>query len=94
MTTPPARPAGRLGRLPLIGRVAANPALRNADFRRLWIVRLNAAVRAHDLNYSQFIQGLKLAGIELDRKALSNLAIEEPETFGKIVHQVKAKLAA
>ena len=68
--------------------------VRKRDFRRLWIVRLNAAVRAHDLNYSQFIQGLKLAGIELDRKALSNLAIEEPETCGKIVHQVKAKLAA
>ena len=68
--------------------------VRKRDFRRLWIVRLNAAVRAHELNYSQFIRGLKLAGIELDRKALSNLAIEEPETFGKIVHQVKAKLAA
>ena len=68
--------------------------VRKRDFRRLWIVRLNAAVRAHELNYSQFIQGLKLAGIELDRKVLSNLAIEEPETFGKIVVEVKAKLAA
>ncbi len=68
--------------------------VRKRDFRRLWIVRLNAAVRAHDLNYSQFIRGLKMAGIELDRKALSNLAIEEPETFGKIVNEVKAKLAA
>lgn len=68
--------------------------VRKRDFRRLWIVRLNAAVRQHDLNYSQFIRGLKLAGIELDRKVLSNLAIQEPEAFTKIVDQVKAKLAA
>ncbi len=68
--------------------------VRKRDFRRLWIVRLNAAVRAHDLSYSQFIRGVKLAGIELDRKALSNLAIEQPETFGKIVNEVKSKLAA
>jgi large subunit ribosomal protein L20 len=68
--------------------------VRKRDFRRLWIVRLNAAVRAYDLSYSQFIRGVKLAGIELDRKALSNLAIEQPETFGKIVNEVKSKLAA
>ena len=67
--------------------------VRKRDFRRLWIVRLNAAVRAHDLNYSQFIRGIKLAGIEMDRKALSNLAIEHPETFEKIVTEVKSKLA-
>ena len=64
------------------------------DFRRLWIVRINAAVRLHDLNYSQFVRGAKLAGIELDRKALANLAIAQPETFGKICEAVKAKLAA
>ena len=68
--------------------------VRKRDFRRLWIVRLNAAVRAHDLSYSQFIRGVKLAGIDLDRKALSNLAIEQPETFEKIVTEVKSKLAA
>lgn len=68
--------------------------VRKRDFRRLWIVRLNAAVRAHDLSYSQFIHGVKLAGIDLDRKALSNLAIEQPETFEKIVTEVKSKLAA
>jgi large subunit ribosomal protein L20 len=68
--------------------------VRKRDFRRLWIVRLNAAVRAHDLSYSQFIRGIKLAGITLDRKVLSNLAIEEPDTFGKICSEVKAKLAA
>ena len=68
--------------------------VRKREFRRLWIVRLNAAVRAHDLSYSQFIRGAKLAGIELDRKALSNLAIEEPAAFERICTEVKAKLAA
>lgn len=67
---------------------------RKRDFRRLWIIRLNAAVRSHDMSYSQFIYGAKLAGIELDRKALSNLAIEAPAVFGEICNQVKAKLAA
>ena len=68
--------------------------VRKRDFRRLWIVRLNAAVRLHQLNYSQFIRGTKLAGIELDRKALSNLAIEDPEAFKQICETVKEKLAA
>lgn len=68
--------------------------VRKRDFRRLWIVRINAAVRSHDLNYSQFIRGAKLAGIELDRKVLANLAIEQPDAFGKICDEVKAKLAA
>ena len=68
--------------------------VKKRDFRRLWIVRINAAVRMHDLNYSQFIRGAKLAGIELDRKVLANLAIEHPEAFGQICEEVKAKLAA
>ena len=68
--------------------------VRKRDFRRLWIVRLNAAVRGHELSYSQFMHGVKLAGIELDRKVLANLAIEEPEAFERICTQVKAKLAA
>jgi large subunit ribosomal protein L20 len=68
--------------------------VRKRDFRRLWIVRINAAVRAHDLSYSQFIRGAKLAGIGLDRKVLANLAIEQPEAFGTICEQVKARLAA
>lgn len=67
---------------------------RKRDFRRLWIARINAAVRSHDLSYSQFIHGAKLAGIELDRKSLANLAIEQPEAFEEICRQVKAKLAA
>lgn len=68
--------------------------VRKRDFRRLWIVRINAAVRAHGLSYSQFIHGAKEAGIELNRKTLANLAIEEPEVFEKICEAVKAKLAA
>ena len=68
--------------------------VRKREFRRLWITRINAAVREHELSYSQFIRGLKLAGIELDRKVLANLAIEQPEAFGKICAEVKTKLAA
>jgi large subunit ribosomal protein L20 len=63
------------------------------DFRRLWIVRINAGVRALGLTYSDFINGLKCANIELDRKVLSDLAIREPETFNAIVEQAKAALA-
>ena len=67
---------------------------RKRDFRRLWIVRINAAVRQHDLNYSQFVRGARLAGIALNRKTLANLAIEEPEAFEQICRQVKERLAA
>mgnify|MGYP003388231777 CR=1 FL=1 len=62
------------------------------DFRGLWIQRINAAVRQHDMIYSKFINGLKLAKIDLDRKVLSDLAIREPETFAKIVEKAKAAL--
>lgn len=68
--------------------------VRKRDFRRLWITRINAAVRLHDLSYSQFIRGTKLSGIALNRKALANLAIEAPDTFKEICDTVKAKLAA
>ncbi|MDH4224832.1 MAG: 50S ribosomal protein L20 [Deltaproteobacteria bacterium] len=68
--------------------------VRKRDFRALWIARLNAAVREHGLNYSQFIYGLKLAGIGMDRKALSNLAIEDNKAFEEICKMVKGKLAA
>ncbi len=64
------------------------------DFRRLWIIRINAAVRMHDLRYSQFIAGLIKANIELDRKTLSEMAIHEPEAFSAVVAQVKAVLEA
>ncbi len=61
-------------------------------FRALWIQRLNAAVREHGLTYSRFINGLGLAGIEVDRKVLSDIAIREPEAFAAVVEQAKAAL--
>jgi large subunit ribosomal protein L20 len=64
------------------------------NFRSLWIQRINAAARQHDLTYSVFINGLLKAGIEVDRKVLSDIAIREPEAFGAIVVQAKAALAA
>ena len=68
---------------------------RKRNFRALWIQRINAAVRAHDeaLTYSKFINGLSLAGIEVDRKVLADLAVHEPEAFGAIVDQAKGALA-
>ncbi len=64
------------------------------DFRRLWIIRINAAVQQHDLRYSQFIHGLKKAGIELDRKTLSEMAIHDAAGFKDVVDKVKSVLAA
>ena len=64
------------------------------NFRQLWIARINAAVREHDLSYSRFINGLKEAGIELDRKALADLAVRNPEAFSAIVDRAKESLAA
>ena len=66
--------------------------VRKRDFRRLWITRLNAAVRPHGLSYSSFIHGLKLANIELNRKSLSELAINSPEVFAEIVAAAKSAL--
>ncbi|HEX5452864.1 MAG TPA: 50S ribosomal protein L20, partial [Stellaceae bacterium] len=65
---------------------------RKRDFRGLWIQRINAGVREHGLTYSQFMHGLKLAGIDLDRKVLSDLAIREPEAFAAIVAQAQGAL--
>ena len=67
---------------------------RKRTFRALWIQRINAAVRAHDegLTYSKFINGLALAGIEVDRKVLADIAVHEPDAFGAIVDQAKAAL--
>jgi large subunit ribosomal protein L20 len=64
------------------------------DFRRLWIARINAAVRPYGINYSRFINGLKKAGIELDRKVLADLAVRDPEAFKVIVERAKAALNA
>jgi large subunit ribosomal protein L20 len=66
---------------------------RKRTFRALWIQRLNAAVRPFDLNYSRFISGLSKAGIVVDRKVLSDLAIREPAAFEAIVGQAKSALA-
>ena len=62
------------------------------DFRKLWIIRINAACRLNDISYSRFINGLKKANIELDRKILANLAMNEPEVFASIVEKAKAAL--
>ena len=67
--------------------------VKKRDFRSLWIVRINAAVRSHGLTYSQFMNGLKKAGIELDRKVLSNMAIFDKEGFAAVVAKAKASLA-
>lgn len=61
-------------------------------FRALWIQRINAAARLHDMTYSQLMHGLKVAGIDLDRKVLSDIAIREPEQFAAIAKQAQAGL--
>jgi large subunit ribosomal protein L20 len=65
---------------------------RRRDFRSLWIIRVNAAVRMHGLRYSQFIAGLKKANIALDRKILAEIAVSDPDGFAKVVEMVKAAL--
>ncbi len=64
------------------------------QFRRLWITRLSAAAKLHGLLYSRFIHGLAKVGVKLNRKELSELAIHDPQTFGKLCDQVKKALAA
>jgi large subunit ribosomal protein L20 len=64
------------------------------DFRRLWIARINAAARAHELSYSRLMYGLKLAGIELDRKVLADLAVHDPTAFGLFVETAKHSAAS
>ena len=66
---------------------------RKREFRRLWIARINAAVRAEGMSYSQFIYGLKKADIQLDRKVLSDLAINNQDTFKSLTEKVRAQLA-
>jgi len=64
------------------------------DFRRLWIMRINAACKANGMNYSRFMHGLKLSGINLNRKMLSEMAIHEPEAFTKLVETAKTARGA
>ena len=66
--------------------------VRKRTFRALWIQRINAGVREHGLTYSQFMNGIKLAGIEIDRKVLSDLAVREPDAFKSIVEKAQAAL--
>ena len=68
--------------------------VRKREFRKLWIIRINAAARQRGLRYGEFIHGLKKAGIELDRKQLSEMAIHDPAAFDQIVEKVKGALAA
>ncbi len=66
--------------------------VRKRTFRALWIQRINAGARQHGLTYSQFINGIKLAGIEIDRKVLSDLAVREPDAFKTIAEKAQAAL--
>ena len=68
---------------------------RKREFRRLWITRINAAVREHEpeFNYSRFMNGLKRAGIEVNRKILSDLAVRDPVAFGELVKRARAQLS-
>jgi large subunit ribosomal protein L20 len=67
---------------------------RKRDFRRLWITRINAAARQHEMSYSQFMYGLQRAGIELDRKILADIAVRDAETFRRFADRAREALAA
>jgi large subunit ribosomal protein L20 len=67
---------------------------RKRQFRSLWIARINAAARLHDLSYSRFINGLHRAAIEIDRKVLADIAVHDPDAFGALAAQAKASLSA
>jgi large subunit ribosomal protein L20 len=67
---------------------------RKAQFRRLWIARINAACRTNGISYSRFINGLKTSGIEVDRKILADLAVNDPKAFASLVETVKSASAA
>ena len=71
-----------------------DPKNKKRTFRRLWIMRINAAARANGLSYNQFVHGCSKAGIELDRKVLADLAVSDPVAFGAIAEQAKAALKA
>lgn len=68
--------------------------VRRREFRRLWIARINAGTRQHDLSYSRFIHGLKLANVKLDRKALADIAVRDSEAFAAVVEVAKQALSA
>ncbi len=66
--------------------------LRKRDFRRLWIIRINAAARMHDLSYNRFMSGLRKAGVEINRKVLADLAVRDPVAFGELAEVAKKSL--
>jgi len=66
---------------------------RKGNFRRLWIIRINAAIRTHGLSYSQFIHGLNLAGVTVDRKVMADLAVRDEVAFNALATRAKAALA-
>ena len=68
--------------------------LKKRDMRKLWIQRINAGARQHGITYSQFMSGIKLANISIDRKILADIAVRDPEAFGVIVNQAQAALIA
>ena len=68
--------------------------VKKREFRALWIARINAGIRPHGLSYSRFINGLKLAGIEVDRKVLADLAVHDADALAALAEQAKAQLAA
>ena len=66
---------------------------RKRDFRRLWIIRINAAARLHETSYSQLMHGLKVAGVPLDRKTLADIAVHDPAAFGQVVEAARKAVA-
>jgi large subunit ribosomal protein L20 len=66
---------------------------RKRQFRKLWIVRINAAARQHEMSYSSLMHGLKLAGVELDRKVLADIAVRDPSAFGQVVEAARQAAA-
>ena len=67
---------------------------KKGDFRRLWIARINAAARIHDMSYSKLIHGLKVAGVMLDRKVLADIAVHDPAAFGQVVRAARQAVAS
>jgi len=65
---------------------------RKGEFRKLWIQRINAAARSHDMTYNRFIQGIKASGLEVDRKVVADMAVHDPETFATLVELAKSSL--
>jgi large subunit ribosomal protein L20 len=68
--------------------------VRKRDFRKLWIARINAAARTHEISYSRLVDGMKKAGVGIDRKMLADLAVHDPRGFSEVVSIAKGKLAA